>query len=49
LSCLQRHLCAIKSGEDIDKESGQPHAAHIRANAAMLIEFMGREDLDDRE
>jgi len=48
LGCLQRHLAAIKEGEDYDKESGQPHAAHIRCNAAMLIEFLGRDDLDDR-
>jgi hypothetical protein len=48
IGCIQRHLAAIKRGEDYDKETGQPHAAHIRANAAMLIAFLGREDLDDR-
>ncbi len=48
LSCIGRHVNKIKAGEDYDSESGQPHAAHIRCNAAMLIEFLGREDLDDR-
>jgi hypothetical protein len=48
IGCLQRHLAAIKAGEDIDRESGALHAAHIRCNAAMLIEFANRPDLDDR-
>ncbi len=48
LSCIGRHVNKIKAGEDYDSETGQPHAAHIRCNAAMLIEFLGREDLDDR-
>lgn len=48
LSCLQRHLTAIKQGEDYDPETKQPHAAHIRTNAAMLIAFLDRPELDDR-
>lgn len=48
ISSLLRHATAISMGEDTDPESGQPHAAHIRANAAMLICFLGRKDLDDR-
>jgi len=42
MACLLRHAYAILEGEDYDKESGQPHAAHIRANAAMLIEHLDR-------
>jgi hypothetical protein len=42
MGCLLRHAYAILEGEDYDKESGQPHAAHIRANAAMLIEHLDR-------
>jgi hypothetical protein len=50
LSAILRHTIALLSKEDLDKESGIHHAAHIRANAAMLIEFyiQGRTDLDDR-
>lgn len=46
---IMRHTAAIMRGEDID-ESGRHHAAHIRCEAAMLIEFFyeGRTDLDDR-
>ena len=36
---LLRHAHAIASGELFDKESGLPHAAHIRCNAAMIIEY----------
>ena len=32
-----RHLFAIMQGEDEDKETGLPHAAHVRANMSMLI------------
>jgi hypothetical protein len=39
IDCMFRHLLAISEGEDIDPESGELHAAHIRTNAAMLIEF----------
>jgi len=51
LSSLQRHLLAIKKGEDIDPETGELHAAAIRCNAAMLIEFTltKRTELDDRD
>jgi hypothetical protein len=45
---ILRHTMAIMRGEDIDSESGQPHAAHIRCDAAMLIAFRDRKDLDDR-
>jgi hypothetical protein len=45
---IQRHLAAIKLGQDIDHETGLPNAAAIRCGAAMLIAFMDRVDLDDR-
>ena len=47
---ILRHTFAIMRGEDIDPESGRHHGAHIRCDAAMLIEFYyeGRTDLDDR-
>ena len=35
-----RHCNAIIRGEDIDEESGQPHAAHVRCNMAMLIRYL---------
>lgn len=44
-----RHLLAICSGEMIDKESGLPHAAHVRCNMAMILEWMEREKLIDSE
>lgn len=43
MACLMRHANAILEGELVDKESGQHHAAHIRCNAAMLIEHYERE------
>lgn len=39
LDSLDRHMKALKKGELIDSETGEPHAAHIRCNAAMLIVF----------
>lgn len=50
VSAILRHTYAILRGEDIDPESGKLHAAHIRCDAGMLIEFYldGRNDLDDR-
>lgn len=37
MKSLLRHCYKILRGEDLDAESGQHHAAHIRCNAAMLI------------
>lgn len=47
---IMRHTIAIMAGEDIDPESGRHHAAHIRCDAGMLIEFFyeNRAELDDR-
>lgn len=39
LSSLERHLQAIKRGEDYDEESGLLHSAHIMCNAAFLTEY----------
>lgn len=39
LASLQRHLEAIKKGEDYDKESGLLHSAHIMCNAGFLTEY----------
>lgn len=50
ISAAMRHLLAINRGEDVDPESGRPHAAHVRANMAFLLQFMkeNRTELDDR-
>lgn len=39
LSSLERHLQAIKRGEDYDPETGLLHAAHVMCNAAFLTEY----------
>ena len=35
---MLRHILQWWAGEDCDQESGQPHLAHLRACAAILIE-----------
>ena len=42
LASMLRHIAAIQKGETHDAESGQPHAAHIRCNAAMLIRYVAK-------
>lgn len=39
LASLERHLQAIKKGEDYDKETGLLHSAHIMCNASFLTEY----------
>lgn len=39
IASLERHLNAIKRGEDFDKESGLLHAAHLGCNVMMLLEY----------
>lgn len=39
LSSLERHLYAIKRGEDYDPETGLLHSAHVMCNAAFLTEY----------
>lgn len=50
IDSLLRHAMALQSGEINDPETGEHHAAHIRCNAAMLIEFEHTHpELDDRK
>lgn len=39
IASLERHLAAIKSGEDYDPESGLLHAAHVACNAHFLTAY----------
>jgi len=39
LASLERHLMAVKKGEDYDPETGLFHSAHIMCNAAFLTEY----------
>ena len=39
LASLERHLAAIKKGEDYDPETGELHAAHIACNAHFLTAY----------
>jgi uncharacterized HAD superfamily protein len=39
LSSLERHLTAIKAGEDYDQETGELHAAHLACNAHFLTAY----------
>ena len=44
-----RHQLALLRGENLDPESGLPHADHIACNALFLSEMMyTRPDMDDR-
>lgn len=39
LASLERHLQAVKRGEDYDNETGLLHSAHIMCNAAFITEY----------
>lgn len=39
VDAMDRHLLAIKSGEDFDPKSKKPHYAHIAAGASFLAHF----------
>lgn len=39
IASLERHLQAIKRGEDFDPETGLLHSAHVMCNAAFLTEY----------
>lgn len=36
---MERHLLAFKEGEDLDKETGEHHLAHLACNIAFILEF----------
>lgn len=38
LDAIERHLLAMKDGQEFDEESGLPHAAHIGANIAVMLD-----------
>lgn len=42
-----RHIYSILKGEHIDSETGEPHAAHVRCNMAMLIRHLNEEKKDE--
>jgi len=44
---LQRHLEAVKMGEELDKDSNLHHYAHMAANALILLELVLREEEGD--
>ena len=39
IASLERHIQAIKRGEDYDPETGLLHSAHVMCNAAFLTEY----------
>lgn len=39
IGAIKRHLNAIERGEDLDPESGMPHADHLFAEAMFLSHF----------
>ena len=42
LACAMRHLTAMLKGEMVDQESGEYHAAHVRANMAPIIRYLNQ-------
>jgi hypothetical protein len=42
LASAERHILAFKSGEDIDPDTGEPHAALAAWNMLALVEFQRR-------
>jgi hypothetical protein len=49
MASLLRHAFAIMDGQVYDPETGLQHAAHIRCNAAMLIEHQHKKMIDKIE
>lgn len=43
MASAMRHMCSILDGERDDPETGLPHAAHVRCNMAMLLEYYKKE------
>lgn len=49
ISAAQRHLAQLLDGEDLDAESGQPHAAHVRSCMGIILDALATGNLiDDR-
>lgn len=49
IDAILRHATSYKEGQTLDPETGRSHMAHIRCDAAMLIEFeTTHNDKDDR-
>jgi len=49
ISAAMRHLAQLLDGEDIDPESNQPHAAHVRSCMGIILDAMATGNLvDDR-
>ena len=47
--CLLRHLLRWMQGEELDRESGLSHMAHVLTNAAFLVAYQERQaGTDDR-
>lgn len=49
LDAIERHLLALRDGENQDRESGLPHLAHIIASASIIADAVeGGFAVDDR-
>lgn len=49
VAAADRHILAIRRGEDIDPESGLPHAGHLMWNAHALLHcYLKGVGIDDR-
>lgn len=50
ISCVKRHTSKFLKGEDLDKESGCHHMAHVAANAMFLVYYYLKDmdNFDDR-
>jgi hypothetical protein len=49
LDSMERHLAALKRGEDIDPESGESHEGHIACNCMFLLYYKAtKTGTDDR-
>lgn len=38
LDAIERHLMAVRAGEELDPETGEPHLAHIAANCGIIMD-----------
>ncbi len=47
IGALERHIAALKDGEDNDPSSGLPHLAHIRATAGIMLDADSIEQMKD--